>query len=208
MIICSIDGCERPSYVRGWCQRHYNSWYKFGVADRPMRVVGDDSARFWSHVNKTETCWLWTGPLNPATGYAQIRMGGRGGTYELVHRWAYREAKGPIPKGRHLDHLCRVRHCVNPDHLEPVTARENVLRGVGPSARNQTKTHCKRDHEFTPENTYVTKKGTRSCRTCAVEHTRQWRMDQKLSAGDVGEVILDKVLGAPNRPGDRVDADE
>lgn len=122
----------------------------------------DVAARFWAKVEKTETCWLWTAAL--VKGYARfhdanLRPVG-------AHRWAYEELVGPIPKGLTLDHLCRVRHCVNPDHLEPVTQRENI-------ARIPPKTHCPHGHALTPANTYVRKpkaeglRPSRQCRECA-----------------------------------------
>lgn len=82
-----------------------------------------------------------------------------------AHRWLYERRNGKVPSGLELDHLCRVRHCVNPDHLEPVTRRENTLRSTSPSAVNARKTACDRGHEFTDENTYV-HRGRRVCRTC------------------------------------------
>lgn len=107
-------------------------------------------------------CWLWTGSLNTG-GYGQLMV--RAGVNRTVHRLAYQLLVGPIPQGLQLDHLCRTRSCFNPAHLEPVQARTNVLRGVGPAAANSRKTHCKHGHEFTPENTYLVRTG-RECRTC------------------------------------------
>jgi hypothetical protein len=118
--------------------------------------------RFWAKVNKTETCWLWTGTA-PA-GYGQISVNGKA---VPSHRWAYEQAKGPIPNGLQLDHLCRVTRCVNPDHLEPVSARVNILRGEGVPAINSKRTHCKQGHPFTPENTAYIRGRHRQCRTCS-----------------------------------------
>lgn len=114
-------------------------------------------------------CWLWLGYLLPA-GYGKIGclVDGRWRTL-YAHRVGYELHRGHIPKGLDLDHLCRTPCCVNPWHLEPVTARENVRRSKAPAALNAGKTHCKRGHEFTPENTLVlhTLYGpARRCRTC------------------------------------------
>lgn len=117
------------------------------------------SERFWSKVDKTATCWLWTAGKNSG-GYGVTYASGRA---MVAHRWAYESEVGPIPAGLQLDHLCRVRHCVNPAHLEPVTIRENVLRGVGLSAHNARKTHCPRGHEY--DRQY--RDGVRRCRKCA-----------------------------------------
>ncbi|KAB2977369.1 HNH endonuclease [Streptomyces sp. SS1-1] len=88
-----------------------------------------------------------------------------GGRYQMAHRVAYQEIVGPIPEGLQLDHLCRVRHCVNPAHLEPVTSRENTLRGENLVAINAAKTHCKRGHLFDAANTYRWR-NSRICREC------------------------------------------
>jgi len=78
-------------------------------------------------------CWLWTASLN-AGGYGQFASGSIG--TRLAHRWRWEMENGPVPEGLELDHLCRVRHCVNPAHLEPVTRRENLLRGETLTAKN------------------------------------------------------------------------
>lgn len=119
--------------------------------------------KFWSKVEKTDTCWLWTGPRLP-NGYGRLWLNGR---LRTVHRLAWELARGPIPDGLVIDHACRVRNCVNPDHMEVVTGGDNTRRGIGPTAINARKTHCIRGHEFTPENTYWPAKGGRICRACA-----------------------------------------
>jgi len=110
-------------------------------------------------------CWLWQGGRNP-DGYGIYRR--TGSNQQLAHRWSYLTFVGPIPS-ESLDHLCRVRHCINPAHLEPCTLAENSMRGNGPPAINARKTHCAKGHEYTPENTaYRTGKanGHRICRIC------------------------------------------
>lgn len=107
-------------------------------------------------------CLRWIGSTN-GKGYGVIIIGGRG---MMTHRIMYEMFAGPIPDGLQLDHLCRNPICANVDHLEPVTRRENILRGISVTAANARKTHCKRGHEFTAENTLLVAAG-RQCRTCA-----------------------------------------
>ncbi len=90
----------------------------------------------------------------------------------------YEQLVGPIPPGLHLDHLCRNTSCVNPDHLEPVTVAENVLRGVGITAQNAQRTHCRRGHKFTAQNTYR-HGGKRHCRICRMQRQRDARSLEK-----------------------------
>ena len=127
-----------------------------GVYPRPTV-----SERFWKKVNKTETCWLWRGETNGKGGYGLVYTG-EGKPSFLAHRYAYEQVIGPIQDGLHLDHLCRVRRCVNPAHLEPVTNKENILRGISSPAMNAKKTHCQKGHEY--DRTY--KNGSRGCHTC------------------------------------------
>lgn len=111
--------------------------------------------------NPENGCWEWTGLIEHGYGYIQIS-----GDKRRVHRFAYETWVGPIPSGLVIDHTCRNKKCANPKHLEPVTHRENTMRGVGLTARNAKKTHCMRGHEFTKENTYNIKSGGRICRAC------------------------------------------
>lgn len=116
-------------------------------------------------------CWLWLGAMT-TEGYGHICFEGR---KIPVHRASYEVYVGPIPNGLHIDHICRVRCCANPTHLRPLTSRENVLCGIGPSAHNHRKSSCIHGHPFTAENTHVNKVGTRICKTCRLAYLRAWK---------------------------------
>jgi len=124
----------------------------------------------------TTGCWLWTAGLM-LRGYARFSWDGRTG---LAHRYAYEHYVAPIPADMEIDHICRNRFCVNPDHLDVVTARENTRRGRSPASVNAAKTHCKNGHEFTPENTYIVNdsrkaRPARVCRTCRLATMKQYQ---------------------------------
>lgn len=133
-------------------------------ARQPVEPGSRQARRFWSRVRVDPSgCWIWTGARYP-NGYGSSRENGKSGGY--AHRVAYTAVKGPIPTGLTIDHICRVKACVNPDHLEAVTQRENTLRSpIAPAAINARKTHCIHGHEFTPENT-LRRGRERQCRTC------------------------------------------
>lgn len=126
--------------------------------------------RFWDRTIKPAIgephigCWRWTGARNP-DGYGTFYVD-RARRSVPAHRFAYEQFVGPIPEGRHIDHLCRHRWCVNPYHMEPVTPAENTLRGESFSALNAQKTHCPQGHPYDEANTYVGASGARYCRTC------------------------------------------
>ncbi len=102
----------------------------------------------WTRVEKSDECWLFTGPVGD--GYGRIWVNGQ---RKYAHVAAYEQIHGHVPEGLVIDHLCRNRSCVNPAHLEPVTNRENVLRGNGITAVNARKTHCVHGHPFDDVNT-------------------------------------------------------
>lgn len=110
-------------------------------------------ARLMSNVEITGTCWLWRGTLSPE-GY------GKFGKNWMAHRLLYELLTAPISPGLTLDHLCRVKCCVNPDHLEPVTIGENKRRAIA------LKSHCAKGHPWVPGNIIVEKRGSRRCQTC------------------------------------------
>lgn len=121
--------------------------------------------RFLSKISIAENgCWEWTGVLT-RKGYGMFWNSGRMG---LAHRYSYMFFKGSIPDGLDLDHLCRNPKCVSPDHLEPATRKENVRRGLAPSAmraRHRAKTRCPQGHPYDTRNTRVYR-GKRYCREC------------------------------------------
>jgi hypothetical protein len=106
-------------------------------------------------------CVLWRGRLSPE-GYGVVWISGR---QRYAHREAYEHVNGQIRNGLEIDHLCRNRACVNPGHMEPVTRKENILRGESPAAKNARKAECHVGHPFTPENTYPRRNG-RECIQC------------------------------------------
>ena len=132
--------------------------------------------RFWSKVDTSDECWLWMGTTSK--GYGRHHDSG---TWHPAHRIAYELLVGPVPEGLTLDHLCRVRNCVNPAHLEPVTTRENVMRGVSVAAQNARKTHCKHGHPFEGENVLYLNGGRfRHCRPCHARRSRERRFRLRL----------------------------
>lgn len=94
--------------------------------------------------------------------------------YIVAHRMVYTFIKGPIPEGMQIDHLCRNRKCVNPNHLEPVTQQENMRRGQGIAARNKAKIFCMRGHPLYGENVGLYKNGNRFCRECKTMTSKAW----------------------------------
>jgi len=137
--------------------------------------------RFWAKVQKTETCWNWIG-AHTSKGYGSFWDGDK-----LVRapRWSYEHFVGPIPKGLQIDHLCRNPGCVNPAHLEPVTQRENILRGVSFSAIHARKTHCKYGHRLTGSRVRILNingRTERRCLICVDRRSRKHRNKVKARA--------------------------
>lgn len=132
--------------------------------------------RFWEKVDKSGECWLWTGAAS--NGYGEFWYDGER-RKQKAYRVAYEWARGPVPTGLELDHLCEVRECVNPAHLEAVPHRVNTLRGNTVAAKNALKTHCPAGHEYSEENTYQYSDGRRQCRICRRASQRAgWRRQQ------------------------------
>lgn len=178
---CTVDGCARRHFGKGYCNMHYRRWRKHGTpgaAESRAEITMED--RFWAKVNKDGAipdyaphlgpCWEWTGALTER-GYGLFRdTSGPEGKTASAHRTALKLAGVALIDGLVVDHLCRVHNCVNPDHLEQVTSMENTYRSpVALGAIHGRKTHCHRGHAFTDENTYwFTQRGQlgRQCREC------------------------------------------
>lgn len=116
-------------------------------------------------------CWLWNRSVR-SDGYGTYYANGR---QNYAHRFAYETLVGPVPKGLQLDHLCRVRNCINPNHLEPVTQEENTRRATEANRR----TACPHGHPYDETNTYLYQ-GYKKCKTCKLEATRKWRKQNEL----------------------------
>lgn len=132
--------------------------------------------RFWSKVDISGDCWLWTA-YTRHDGYGTFMIDR---VPEPAHRFAWECVNEKVPSGITLDHLCRTRNCVNPAHLEIVTRGENVLRGVGPTAQNARKTRCKNGHPLSGDN-LILDDGSRKCRICT--NARQRKRQARLRSG-------------------------
>lgn len=132
--------------------------------------------RFWMRVDRGPACWTWTGAMT-GSGYGQTTIGGR---RRLAHRLSWLMHRGPIPAGMHLDHLCRNQRCVNPEHLEVVTSRENTLRGTNQVARLAVATVCIAGHPFDEANTYLYR-GGRLCKECRRARCRDYQRRRRIA---------------------------
>jgi len=141
------------------------------------RYASTFEERFWRKVRKTDTCWLWPNPKE--NGYGETYRNGR---TVYAHRAAYVLVKGPIADGHQVDHLCKVRNCVRPDHLEAVSPQENNARSTSPSAQNLAKDQCPQGHPYDQANTYMNGR-KRACRICRNEIKRRHRKRKVVSDG-------------------------
>lgn len=162
---CEVNGCERTHEARGYCHSHFAWSHRNGGATPTGPIVKPTTEqRFDAKIDKLPSGhWIWRGSTDGEGRYGSFQFEGR---VQRAHRVAWMMFRGPIPTGLKIDHLCRVTLCVNPDHLQPVTLAENILRGNSPTAINAAKTHCIRGHEFNAENTRISNMGGRYCGTC------------------------------------------
>jgi hypothetical protein len=144
------------------------------ITGRPGPTPRNPLERFMEKVmpEPNSGCWLWTGAISK-NGY-----GAFDGRSAGAHRFSFEALRGSIPRGFQLDHKCRVRCCVNPWHLQVVSARENIMLGESPSALNMAKRVCKHGHPFNEENTSYDKKG-RVCLACHARNQRAYELRKK-----------------------------
>lgn len=159
---CNQEDCSRPVRARGMCRMHYLRWHRAGgiETDGRMRAVTDED-RLRLYVDASGDCWYWTGKLDDR-GYGIVTLPAR---RPVAHRWIWELLVGPISADLELDHLCRVHHCVNPDHLEPVTHAENVRRGLLGQLRPRYRT-CPKGHTYE-----LGKDAWPGCRECRLART-------------------------------------
>ena len=177
--VCSFPSCGRSHNARGLCGPH-GAMQRRGEELRPIQgrtgpLRKSDLERFATRVALNDDgCIIWVGGLTTG-GYGCFATETTRGAERmgLAHRWSYEYHVGPIPAGLDIDHLCRVRSCVNPDHLEPVTRVENIR----PAAA--VKTHCPAGHPYDEANTYV-RPGTvhRTCKACSRQRDLQRANDK------------------------------
>jgi hypothetical protein len=123
-------------------------------------------------------CWIWQRAVS-SHGYGSFIVAGK---QFRAHRLSYEAHRGPIPKGLVLDHLCRVKQCCNPDHLQAVTQRENTLRGENFIAALAQATHCKHGHPLSGDNLYLHPNGGRDCRACRSRRSKESRLRRSIHA--------------------------
>ena len=121
-------------------------------------------------------CWIWIGAIK-SNGYGEFHFNRK---TVHAHRWYYEHCFGAVPKGLELDHRCRVRCCVNPYHLEPVTRSINRKRGL----RDVPQAVCKRGHEFSGHNAMILKDGRRTCRLCLYQRIRTYQQRRRMKSNE------------------------
>lgn len=196
---CTIPGCDKDFYGRGMCNMHLKRQVRKGSTDKPDNTR-PEAERFWEKVEKTDTCWNWTGALSSGSygSFAVFHEGVRKNI--IAHRWTYATFKGELVEGMHLDHLCRNTRCVNPDHLEQVTPLVNMQRGVIPNMQVKLTNICRRGHSMEDAFTFTGTSG-RACRTCVLTG-----MKARRSGMTFAEVVASGWVPRPRTHPDREEA--
>lgn len=186
---CAVEGCAKANYIRGWCSLHYQRWLRHGdpLGGGPLKFMALEE-RIAANTDRSggeDACWIWTSLID-SYGYGFHHI--KDAPTRLAHRLVYILAFGPIADDLEVDHVCHSesdcvggvtcphRRCVNPRHLEAVTALINVHRSRGPAALNAQKTHCLRGHPLSGDNLTTTRHpGGGIHRTCAACNRETWR---------------------------------
>ncbi len=184
--LCPVENCKNPLFAKGLCSTHYARWKRHGNVNVNLKKLSL-GVKFWRHVfidsSVENSCWVWVGCI--CRGYGHFVTSQQPTVIVKAHRFSYESLVGKIPDGLTIDHLCRNKACVNPNHLEPVTMRINVLRGTSIVANNAAKKQCDHGHSFDKKNTYVYKsgprKGARKCRTCERIRMQKTRSSRRAS---------------------------
>lgn len=152
-------------------------WYRRN-SQRPVRLSPEERLAKYTNQGPPEACWEWLGTISNRGGYGVFSLAGR---RRYAHRYVYERLHGPVVEGKELDHLCRNRRCVNPNHLEPVAHAENVRRGSKENfdpdrlgRYQRSKMQCPQGHIYSKENTKINYAGRRVCRTCEREKALRW----------------------------------
>lgn len=185
--ICDALDCQRRVHAMKLCVSHYNRLRSGRQVNAPMvhRSLPTEE-RFWANVDKgggPEACWPWLGRTHQ--GYGRSSLSGH--NYQLgAHRVAWFWVHGSLPpQGMHLDHLCRNRRCVNTNHLEVVTPRENTMRSANAAFKHYvSRTSCERGHPLEGENLAIRSGGGRKCRACHNDYMRAYNKRRRTQSAD------------------------
>lgn len=185
-----LDSALRPAVRIGDCDTSRVAAEVAGRSKQRLAVLNALPERIRKKIAPSDTCWLWIGGKT-AAGYGHMW---NGTSVVYAHRYLYEHFVGPIPSGTEIDHLCRVKACVNPAHLEPVPHAENSRRAVQWEA-----VRCKAGHARSPENTYITARGRQVCRVCQCEsaHRGYWADPDKFRARRRKQREKDRPKGTP-----------
>ncbi|MFB8122066.1 HNH endonuclease signature motif containing protein [Streptomyces bacillaris] len=193
---CIAHGCEAPSHAKQLCSKHYHRLKTYGDPNAKPALFMNPADAIEARTNRTVpppaglvgNCWIWQGSTNGT--YGRLGPG-------LAHRVSYEIAKGQIPSGLDIDHLCRRPLCINPDHLEAVTRRVNLLRSTNFTALEAAQTDCITGHPLSGPNLYMDPRGRRQCRECRRRRNRESKA-RKRAMNRPGHATY--LRGGPNNP--------